>query len=99
MNDLDKEILYWIEQFGYTPINTGKLIDYIKENWVVSKSHVVEEFVEAMEIRNLPSLHILDWDKICSEDNDYEELESGLYLNIYQLENNDLDLKRLNLII
>lgn len=95
--DIDKEILYWIEQFGYEWIDCGKLIDYIKENYVSDQRDVVEEYVESMKIR-VPSIDILDWDRICQEDNDYEQLSDGRYLNIYLLEADSLGLQRLNLI-
>lgn len=95
--DIDKEILYWIDQFGYEWVNCGKLIDYIKENYVKDQRDVIEEYVELMEIK-VPSIDILDWDRICQEDNDYEELDNGKYLNTYLLESDSLELKRLNLI-
>lgn len=95
--DIDKEILYWVEQFGYEWINCGKLIDYIKENYVKDQRDVVEEYVELMEIK-VPSIDILDWDRICQKDNDYEVLDNGQYLNTYLLESDSLELKRLDLI-
>lgn len=95
--DIDKEILYWTEQFGYEPINIEELINYIKENWIDEQRTVVEKFVEAMEIK-VPNLEILDWNKICEIDNDYEALGGKKYLNIYELEQNDIELKRMNLI-
>lgn len=99
--DIDKEILYWVEQFGYEWIDCGKLIDYIKENYIKEQQDVVIEFVEYMEIKatNLDNLlEFLDWDRICQSDNDYEELENGKYLNVYSLESDSLELQRLNLI-
>lgn len=95
--DIDKEILYWIDQFGYEWIDCGKLIDYIKENYVKDQRDVVESYVEIMEIK-VPTIDILDWDRICEEDDDYEALDDGRYLNTYLLESDSLELKRLNLI-
>lgn len=95
--DIDKEILYWIDQLGYEWINCGKLIDYIKENYVKDQIDVIKEFVEVMEIK-IPNIDLLDWDRICQEDNDYEKLENGQYLNTYLLESDSLELQRLNLI-
>lgn len=95
--DIDKEILYWIDQFGYEWIDCGKLIDYIKENYVKDQRDVVENYVEVMEIK-VPTIDILDWDRICEEDDDYEALDDGRYLNTYLLETDSTELKRLNLI-
>lgn len=95
--DIDKEILYWIDQFGYEWIDCGKLIDYIKENYVKDQRDVVENYVEVMEIK-VPTIDILDWDGICEEDDDYEALDDGRYLNTYLLETDSTELKRLNLI-
>lgn len=95
--DIDKEILYWIDQFGYEWTDCGKLIDYIKENYVKDQRDVVESYVEIMEIK-VPTIDILDWDRICEEDDDYEALDDGRYLNTYLLESDSLELKRLNLI-
>lgn len=95
--DIDKEILYWIGQFGYEWIDCGKLIDYIKENYVKDQRDVVENYVEVMEIK-VPTIDILDWDRICEEDDDYEALDDGRYLNTYLLETDSTELKRLNLI-
>lgn len=95
--DIDKGILYWIEQLGYEWIDCGKLIDYIKENYIKDQRDVIEEYVELMEIR-VPSINILDWNEICEQDNDYEQLGDGKYLNVYLLESDSLELKRLDLI-
>lgn len=95
--DIDKEILYWIDQFGYEWIDCGKLIDYIKENYVKDQRDVVESYVEVMEIK-VPTIDILDWNRICEEDDDYEALDDGRYLNTYLLETESIELKRLNLI-
>lgn len=95
--DIDKEILYWVKQLGYEWINCGELIDYIKENYVKDQIDVVKEYVELMKIK-VPSIDILDWNRICQEDNDYEELDNGQYLNTYLLESDSLELQRLNLI-
>lgn len=99
--DIDKEILYWIEQFGYEWVDCGQLIEYIKDNYVKEQQDVVIEFIEYMEIKasNLDNLlEFLDWDRICQSDNDYAELGNGKYLNIYRLESDSLELKRLDLI-
>ena len=39
--DIDKEILYWIEQLGFKWIDCGKLIEHIKKNYVKSGEDVV----------------------------------------------------------
>lgn len=96
MYDIDKEILYWIDQFGWEWINCGELIDYIKENYVKSQEDVVNEFVEVMEWR--VDIDYLNKDAICENDNDYEHICDDLYLNIYRLECDEIELKRLNLI-
>lgn len=95
--DIDKEILYWIDQFGYEWIDCGKLIDYIKENYIKDQRDVVEDYVEVMDIK-VPTIDILDWNRICEEDDDYEALDDGRYLNTYLLESDSIELKRLNLI-
>ena len=95
--DIDKEILYWVNQFGYEWIDCGKLIDYIKENYIKDQRDVVESYVEIMEIK-VPTIDILDWDRICEEDEGYEALDDGRYLNTYLLESDSTELKRLNLI-
>lgn len=94
--DIDKEILYWIEQLGFKWINCGKLIDHIKENYVKNREDVVREFVEVMEW--IVDIDCLDQEKICESDEDYEYLGQDLYLNVYMLENDDVELKRLDLI-
>lgn len=94
--DIDKEILYWIEQLGFEWIDCGKLIDYIKKHYVRSGYHVVYEFVECMEWR--VDIDFLNHKMICEADNDYEYLCDDMYLNVYRLENDDVELKRLNLI-
>ena len=96
-NDIDKEILYWIKQLGFKWISCGKLIDHIKENYVKEQRDVIIEYIEAMEIK-VPSIDILDWNKICQEDNDYEQIAKDKYLNIHRLENDSIELKRLDLI-
>lgn len=95
--DIDKEILYWIDQFGWEWIDCGKLIDYIKDKYIKSQRDVVEEYVEVMEIK-VPSIDILNWGIVCEEDDDYELLSDGRYLNTYLLESDSDELKRLNLI-
>ena len=90
-------ILYWIEYFDYKWVDCGKLIDYIKDYFVRDKEEVVAEYVELMEIK-VPDLKILDWDYICEHDNDYVELPSGKFLNIFLLEDADLELKKNGLV-
>lgn len=94
--DIDKEILYWIKQLGFKWINCGKLIDHIKKNYVKNREDVVREFVEVMEW--IVDIDCLDQEKICESDEDYEYLGQDLYLNVYMLENDDVELKRLDLI-
>lgn len=94
--DIDKEILYWIDQFGYEWINCGELIDYIKENFVVNDEYIIDRWCEINEWR--VDKDYLNWDKIIENDEDYEYLCNGLYLDIYQLEDIELELKRLDLI-
>lgn len=94
--DIDKEILYWIEQLGFKWIDCGKLIEHIKKNYVKSGEDVVREFVEVMEWT--VDIDFLDQKRICEADDDYEYLGQDLYLNVYMLENNDVELKRLDLI-
>lgn len=94
--DIDKEILYWIEQLGFKWIDCGKLIEYIKKNYVKNREDVVREFVEVMEW--IVDIDCLDQEKICESDEDYEYLGQDLYLNVYMLENDDVELKRLDLI-
>lgn len=94
--DIDKEILYWIEQFDFKWIDCGKLIEHIKKNYVKNREDVVREFVEVMEW--IVDIDCLDQEKICKSDEDYEYLGQDLYLNVYMLENDDVELKRLGLI-
>ncbi len=94
--DIDKEILYWIEQLGFKWIDCGKLIEYIKKNYVKSEEDIVREFVEVMEW--IVDIDFLDQKRICEADEDYEYLGQDLYLNVYMLENDDVELKRLDLI-
>ena len=94
--DIDKEILYWIEQLGFKWIDCGKLIEHIKKNYIKSGEDVVREFVEVMEWT--VDIDFLDQKRICEANDDYEYLGQDLYLNVYMLENNDVELKRLDLI-
>lgn len=94
--DIDKKILYWIEQFDFKWIDCGKLIEHIKKNYVKNREDVVREFVEVMEW--IVDIDCLDQEKICESDEDYEYLGQDLYLNVYMLENDDVELKRLDLI-
>ena len=94
--DIDKKILYWIEQLDFKWIDCGKLIEHIKKNYVKNREDVVLEFVEIMEW--IVDIDCLDQEKICESDEDYEYLGQDLYLNVYMLENDDVELKRLDLI-
>lgn len=94
--DIDKEILYWIEQLDFKWIDCGKLIEHIKKNYVKNREDVVREFVEVMEW--IVDIDCLDQKRICDADDDYEYLGQDLYLNVYMLENDDVELKRLDLI-
>lgn len=94
--DIDKEVLYWIEQLGFKWIDCGKLIEHIKKNYVRSREDVVREFVEVMKW--IVDIDFLDQKRICDADDDYEYLGQDLYLNVYMLENDDVELKRLDLI-
>lgn len=94
--DIDKEILYWIKQLNFKWIDCGKLIDYIKKNYIKNGEDVVREFVEVMEWK--VDIDYLDQKRICEADDDYEYLSQNLYLNVYRLENDDIELKRLDLI-
>lgn len=94
--DIDKKILYWIEQLDFKWIDCGKLIEHIKKNYVKNREDVVREFVEIMEW--IVDIDCLDQEKICESDEDYEYLGQDLYLNVYMLENDEVELKRLDLI-
>lgn len=94
--DIDKKILYWIEQLDFKWIDCGKLIEHIKKNYVKNREDVVREFVEIMEWT--VDIDCLNQEKICESDEDYEYLGQDLYLNVYMLENDDVELKRLDLI-
>lgn len=94
--DIDNEILNWINQFNYEWVNDGKLIDYIKDNFVRNVDSILEEWCEINKIRI--DIDYLNWKKIIDEDNDYEHLAGDLYLNRVWLEDAESELKRLNLI-
>lgn len=99
--DVDKEILYWIDYFGYEWVDCGQLIDYIKDNYTKTQQEIVEQYVEIMEIK-VPSIYILDWDAIVDNDEDYVSFEEDsyldLYLNIYRLEHEEDVLRKEGLI-
>lgn len=95
--DIDAKILYWIDYFEYKWIDCGKLIDYIKDNWVRTKEEVVRHYMEAMKYNNV-DINDLDWNYICEKDNDYEKLYDNLYINIYELENSKEYLQKIKLI-
>ena len=94
--DIDKEILYWINQLGFEWINCGQLIDHIKENYIKDSESIVDEFIECMDWK--VDKQYLNKEKICTDDEDYEHLGNDMYLNIYLLESDSLELKKLNLI-
>lgn len=99
--DVDKEIMYWIDYFGYKWVDCGQLIDYIKDNYTKTQQEIVEEYVEVMEVK-VPSIYILDWDAIVDNDEDYVSFEEDsyldLYLNIYKLEHEENVLRKEGLI-
>lgn len=101
MVDVDKEIMYWIDYFGYEWVDCGQLIDYIKDNYTKTQQEIVEEYVEVMEVK-VPSIYILDWDAIVDNDEDYVSFEENsyldLYLNIYRLEHEEDVLRKEGLI-
>ena len=95
--DIDKEILYWIDYFGYQWIDCGQLIEYIKDNYTQTQIKIVKEYINVMKIR-VPSIHILDWDKIVEIDDDYVSIGEDLYLNIFRLEHEEDVLRKEGLI-
>lgn len=95
--DIDKEILYWIDYFGYQWVDCGQLIEYIKDNYTQTQIKIVKEYINVMKIR-VPSIHILDWDKIVEIDDDYVSIGEDLYLNIWRLEHEEDVLRREGLI-
>ena len=95
---IDTDLIYWIDQMGYEIVKEEELLDYVKKNFIRTQREVVEEYVEIMEV-NIQDIFLLDWDAICNISDDYEELEDGRYLNRYLLEEESLELKRLDLII
>lgn len=97
MVDVDKEIMYWIDYFGYEWIDCGQLIEYIKDNYTQTQIKIVKEYINVMKIR-VPSIHILDWDKIVEIDNDYVSIGEDLYLNIFRLEHEEDVLRKEGLI-
>ncbi len=100
--DIDKEamywrIMYWINYFGYEWVDCGQLIEYIKDNYTQTQIKIVKEYVNVMKIR-VPSIHILDWDKIVELDDDYVSIGEDLYLNIWRLEHEEDVLRKEGLI-
>lgn len=95
--DVDKEIMYWINYFGYEWVDRGQLIEYIKDNYTQTQIKIVKEYINVMKIR-VPSIHILDWDKIVEIDNDYVSIGEDLYLNIFRLEHEEDVLRKEGLI-
>lgn len=96
--DIDEAILGIIDQLGFEWVDCGKLIDYIKDNYVKTDIEVVERFSNDMEWK--VDIQYLDCEKILNEcEIDYTFLGSGLYINIDELENDKLLLQRQNLII
>ena len=95
--DVDKEIMYWIDYFGYEWVDCGQLIEYIKDNYTQIPIKIVKEYINVMKIR-VPSIHILDWDKIIEIDDDYVSIGEDLYLNIFRLEHEEDLLRKEGLI-
>lgn len=95
--DIDKEILYWIDYFGYQWVDCSQLIEYIKDNYTMTQIKIVKEYINVMKIR-VPSIHILDWDKIVEIDDDYVSIGEDLYLNIFRLEHEEDVLRKEGLI-
>lgn len=100
--DIDKEAMYWrimswIDYFGYEWVDRGQLIDYIKDNYTQTQIKIVKEYINVMKIR-VPSIHILDWDKIVEIDDDYVSIGEDLYLNIFRLEHEEDVLRKEGLI-
>lgn len=100
--DIDKEAMYWrimswIDYFGYECVDCGQLIEYIKDNYTQTQIKIVKEYINVMKIR-VPSIHILDWDKIVEIDDDYVSIGEDLYLNIFRLEHEEDVLRKEGLI-
>ena len=95
--DVDKEVMYWIDYFGYKWVDCGQLIEYIKDNYTQTQIKIVKEYINVMKIR-VPSIHILDWDKIVELDGDYVSIGEDLYLNIWRLEQEEDVLRKEGLI-
>lgn len=94
--DIDKKILYWIEQFGFKWIDSGELIDYIKKNYIRNGEEIIDEFIWYMEWK--VDKKYLNKEKIIEDNNDYDDLGNDMYLNIFLLEQDSLTLQRLDLI-
>lgn len=94
--DIDKEILYWIEQFDFKWIDSGKLIDYIKKHYVKDADFILEQWCEVHEWK--VDIDYLNHNMIISQDNDYEYVGNGLWLNTYWLESSEEELRELGLI-
>lgn len=100
--DIDKEamywrIIYWIDYFKYEWVDCDQLIEYIKNNYTKTQIKIVKEYINVMKIR-VPSIHILDWDKIVELDDDYVSIGEDLYLNIFRLEHEEDVLRKEGLI-
>lgn len=95
--DVDKEIMYWIDYFGYQWVDCGQLIEYIKNNYTATQIKIVKEYINVMKIR-VPSIHILDWNKITEIDDDYVSIGEDLYLNIFRLEHEEDILRKEGLV-
>ena len=52
--------------------------------------------MEAYEIKC--NLNLMDWDEVCKENKDFVKLSNERYLNIYWIENDEIQLNRLGLI-
>ena len=97
MDIIDTEIIYWSEQIGFEIVKTEEYLEYVKEKYVKNEYDVVQEFLEVMEIKI--NTKYLNFEKICEDDDDYEHLVGNMYLNVYRLEDDEVELKRLDLIV
>lgn len=103
--DIDEAILGIIDQLGFEWTDCGKLIDYIKDNYIKTDIEVVENFSNNMGWK--VNIQYLNYEKILNEceinytflGSDYNHLGEGLYINIDELENDKLLLQQQDLII
>lgn len=92
-----QEISYWLNYFDFYPINLDDTIEYVIENYVKNQKDVVSEYIEVMEIK-IPTVYILNYDKICEMDDDYVKIGEDMYLNIYTLSQDYSELQQNGLI-